>query len=516
MNDKTEQNIQQPPQSDGSNNTDAQQTDVDQIIPSKIPTPINSGVRTYAKDMERAKEMYTGQGTPEDDASQNESQIPVPDTPVKDHPGIPLDMVVMHRESETKEEATPKSHAHKTPSVSAPELDSNEQYIPSEESTGGDESLAVETTKESTENDESSVVEPTKVDIDTKNIERPNKKTPLSMFIDTPSEVPSGKIERLKKKISASAITPPPPKLPATNSPIHTYKSDFADHIHETKSKRVDVLVAEQDAPRERRMHSAAPARSHTILFVIGGTLLFAISILGVLYVYGYNKQRSFVQNNQTSTPSLIASESQKELVGSGRSLLHEIAEASKKSIPDGSITVFYQTRLATTSSGISTHVPLLGSTFFANLSMPVPNLLARTIASDSTIGIIHSGKETRPFFILQVNSYDAAFAGMLDWEHTISKDLSEIYPAYPQKPVPGAQSASSTEKMQTASSTKSVSPRTFQDEIVLNHDTRVLRDSNGNSILIYGFRNKHALIIARDPMAFAEIITRLNNSTSK
>lgn len=513
MNNKTEQNIQQSSQSDGSKNTDVKQTDVDQIIPSKIPTPIDSGVRTYAKDMERAKEIGVEQGTPENDASQNESQTPFPDDSAKNHPGIPLDMVVMHRESETKEEASPKSHTHTAPSVSAPKLESNEQDIPSEESTESDEPLAVEIAKESTESDESSVIEPTKENIDTKNIERTNKKTPLSMFVDTPSEVPSGKIKRLKKNISASAITPPPPKLPATSSPLHTYKSDFADHMHETKSKRVDVLVAEQDAPRERRMHSAAPARSHTILFVIVGTLLFAISILGVLYVYGYNKQRSFVQKNQTSTTSLVTSESQKELVGSGRSLLHEIAEASKKTISDGSITVFYQTRLATTSSGISTHVPLLGSTFFANLSLPVPNLLARTIASDSTIGVIHAGKETRPFFILQVKSYDAAFAGMLDWEHTISNVLSEIYPAYPQKYV---QIASSTEKMQTATSTTSISPRTFRDEIVLNHDTRVLRDSNGNSILIYGFRNKHTLIIARDPMAFAEIITRLNNSTTK
>ena len=46
---------------------------------------------------------------------------------------------------------------------------------------------------------------------------------------------------------------------------------------------------------------------------------------------------------------------------------------------------------------------------------------------------------------------------------------------------------------------------------MIVNKDVRILRDDNGNMILLYGIVDKETIIITVNDTAFKEIITRLN-----
>jgi hypothetical protein len=54
-----------------------------------------------------------------------------------------------------------------------------------------------------------------------------------------------------------------------------------------------------------------------------------------------------------------------------------------------------------------------------------------------------------------------------------------------------------------------------FKDEVMSNHDVRVYRDVSNKSAIVYGYWNQSTLIIARDSLAFAEVIARLSNASA-
>jgi hypothetical protein len=88
----------------------------------------------------------------------------------------------------------------------------------------------------------------------------------------------------------------------------------------------------------------------------------------------------------------------------------------------------------------------------------------------------------------------------MLGWETDMPEDLALLYPAYPEAPqTPGSGQVAR-----------------FVDETVANHDVRALKDSAGRTILLYGYRDKQTLIIARDEAAFTALLVRLGASGGK
>ena len=127
-------------------------------------------------------------------------------------------------------------------------------------------------------------------------------------------------------------------------------------------------------------------------------------------------------------------------------------------------------------------------------------------------VGIVHAGTETRPFFILRVDSYERTFAGMLAWEPSMLSDLQSLYPLYPAS-TPQNNSANTT-GTSTQIFIPAIAPNApanqFVDEIVANHSARALKDSSGNTIIIYGYADKETLIISRDEAAFTLLLQRL------
>lgn len=88
------------------------------------------------------------------------------------------------------------------------------------------------------------------------------------------------------------------------------------------------------------------------------------------------------------------------------------------------------------------------------------------------------------PILIFKIRSYELAFSGMIKWEKTMSSDLNEIF--FPARP-----------------------GYSFQDKEIQNHDTRVLNDESGDSVLIYSFVNRNYLVIVQNEEPIKEIFRR-------
>lgn len=294
-----------------------------------------------------------------------------------------------------------------------------------------------------------------------------------------------------------SVPTPAPAPVLKTPSPIHTYSSDFAEHIDTSGGNTFSVLAAQSDAGQTPK--SQAKKRSFAPL--LAGAAMLIIGVGAIAGAYLFTRSGS-IAPAVASVPSLIPFDESVEVKGSGQDLMQAVSDVAQGGSVSGNVVVTYVTLATTTGSGI----PQPGGELIQRMDLHAPSILLRNIDELSTVGVVRAGSESRPFMILKVNSYERTFAGMLAWEPAMASDLAPFYPAYASAPADTSASttASSTPQIQTPA------PTTFTDAVVDNYDVRILRDSAGRSLMLYGYRGKDMLIIVRDEAAFTELISRL------
>lgn len=313
----------------------------------------------------------------------------------------------------------------------------------------------------------------------------------------------------------------PVPLPPEINSPLHTYEADFADHIKERGASQVSILAAEQDAGGSQEEAEPEESKTKKIIFVTSGIMLLLIGGGGAYIAYSKYAERNAPVALAPAVSAPIFFDQKEDVSGDGSTLLSAVVSSIGNPLPSDSVRLLLSTSATTTRESIFVHIPLAA-----------PDILLRNIrGTDSMAGIVNVNNTQSPFFILSVSSYNETFAGMLSWESSMARNLSMLFPPYPepivQTPPPpvvppvttttkktasGAKAATSTPPVVVASIAPPFVP-SFQDEIVANHDARVLRNEQKQTIMIYGYWNQTTLIIARDTAAFTEIVGRLANS---
>lgn len=303
-------------------------------------------------------------------------------------------------------------------------------------------------------------------------------------------------------------FTPPPPApMPTVAKPerIHTYKSDFADHIDDRGASAFTVLAADADTNKKQ----VPKAKKNGLPLIAGGIILLVLGGGGITAAFWYVAQLSRVPASPLAVPSLVFADERVKLTGTGRELMQALASAAEEPLVEGNVLITYLSESTTTPKGQVKEIPLTGGALIRALQLPAPDILLRNISSQSTVGIISAGVETRPFFIFRVTSYERTFAGMLAWEATIARDLSLLYPSRSLGPI----NSEATVINLGTSTPATAAPQAlaaFSDAVVANHDVRVLKDTAGNTLMLYGYADKQTLVLARDEAAFAALLTRL------
>lgn len=302
--------------------------------------------------------------------------------------------------------------------------------------------------------------------------------------------------------VQAFPFHKPEPAAPITTD-IHTFKSDFADHIDTQQASKFSVLAAQGDAKDTRAPQPAVlkPKQNNRWPLIVGATLLILLGIGGVGGAAYWFISKSTVPTPFT-VPSLIFADEKVEVTGTGAALATAIAQVAHQTSVNGNVIVTYETSATSSKSGVI-KTPVAGGILIRDLFDAAPDILTRNIDDTSTFGVVDGGNTTAPFFILRVSSYERTFAGMLGWEATIATDLATLYPTSP-----------AAAAVANGSSTPLIGNGRFIDEVVSNHDVRAIKDPAGNTVLLYGYRDKQTLIIAHDEAAFSILLNRLNAAT--
>jgi hypothetical protein len=133
---------------------------------------------------------------------------------------------------------------------------------------------------------------------------------------------------------------------------------------------------------------------------------------------------------------------------------------------------------------------------FLALVAPSVPQTLTRTLGRNYLLAV-HKFDENVPILMLSTDSYETAYAGMLEWELHMEEDLTPLFrrtaPTRVGQPTLDSQSAAGE----------------FVDRVVANHDARVLQNQNGDILLLWTFLDRNTIVITTNDSTLKEVITR-------
>lgn len=162
------------------------------------------------------------------------------------------------------------------------------------------------------------------------------------------------------------------------------------------------------------------------------------------------------------------------------------------------SFTLVTPTKPVQNTEGKTMPRALTASEFLALLEASARSDFVRALAPEFALGI--RGLPTnRAFLIFKTNYYQTAFAGMLAWESSLVNDLGPLFG-----------NTADTAPAGTTSDVFTGRTTGFVDRTLHNRDVREALGAGGTPLLLWGFADKHTLIITDDEDTFEKTAGRL------
>lgn len=280
------------------------------------------------------------------------------------------------------------------------------------------------------------------------------------------------------------------PELQNKLKQIRTFEGDVAETIKNQK----ESIVSIQRAEVTRRESSGLPGEPNTeksfkpFFMALGILLFFGLGGAGAYFAYQTYVDKSALPivdtpANQFLLPTKISEIDASTLSRQAMIGVFAIERSQERGI--NSITQIQLRRGNTLESELLSPRDFL-TRMNANASEP----LMRSMSPLMMSGIL-GDNPPHTFLIIQINSFENAFSGMLDWEKRMAEDLLPVF--------------ADEEKV---NSFPTNSPWT--DLVVQNRDTRILKDPNGETVLVYGFFEGNLLIISDTEAVWRTLAERL------
>lgn len=291
-----------------------------------------------------------------------------------------------------------------------------------------------------------------------------------------------------------------PPVIPAltvkaeepkpTPAPVATPKEVKVEPVSLTIKDKPATSTPRKwkETPKPRRFLKLSRAVFYVaIVFVSLGAMTGGVML--TMWFFGANgglvatTPTSSVTSEQAPKPTLLlpADRETEILLPRTRALFYESILSNSQNL--GGINVIIPTLDNVGSTRAST------SDLLETLDWQTSSALLRAI-TEMNFGTLG----TSPFIVIRVTSFDTALGGLLVAEDNLDEDLSPLF----GEPVAGT--------FNVTEDASEVRPAYFEDDVVRNHDVRVLKDELEKERIVYGFVNQNTVVITTDRGTFAAI----------
>ncbi len=276
---------------------------------------------------------------------------------------------------------------------------------------------------------------------------------------------------------------------------IRTYRDYAAEELKKGGGTLTKMIIQEREKEREQKRHSVKNTKNLAISFL---ALLFVIAGIGIVtlsfILVSQRQEEAAIKAGFIVVPQpLVQSDFRKEIY-IPRPTRSNLSRAIAKDIEETAIPVGDIKHVYTVQDGTTSPKELVSTQqLFNTIEAKVPGALTRALDPLFMYGT-YSSTDISPFLIFTTNSYSNSYAGLLDWEKDIARDLQPLF----------------VDDLNGVASN-------FQDVVLYNIDIRAVLDSKGEIIFGYAFlQDKSTLVIFDNKLALREIITRNQRNTIK
>jgi hypothetical protein len=344
----------------------------------------------------------------------------------------------------------------------------------------------------------------------------------------------SKKIEYPEGANPSAPAGPPKPEQPLVR-PLQTFQGDIESLVGESQVSVVSIAAAEANRrgkeplnPQEAPLNQEAGSRLRKVGIVAASAALIAVALGIGAYIFLRLQPVPLAQ--QAPSPFMLVDDTATVALEPGEtraSLMQKLANA--KSGVHLSLGLVERLQVAEPTAAGDALQEVGAPEFLQLLAPAIPPALVRTIEPQMLLGV-HSFDENQAFMILKADSYETAYSGMLAWEATMRGDLSPLFtrtpPVRPAEAlvVPAAAIATSTAST-TTSTTAPVATEdgtanaqffvgNFIDQVVENHDARVVLNSNEDILLLWTFLDRSTIVITTNANTLREVISRISQAS--
>ncbi len=298
---------------------------------------------------------------------------------------------------------------------------------------------------------------------------------------------------------------------------VRTFQNDIASAIKNDNVTLMKVALAEKKRQETRGSFDSVieSKKNDTVFYMASVGVAVAVVLAFVGFVIFTTKssssQQVVVPGVKQNTESIIYTETSTVIDTNNRDsndIERLVARLKDEKFDLGTIKEI----VLTTGSGTSTR-RLTTSEFFNLMNARASDSLLRSLDSDFLMGTYSFSNPYDVFAVFKVNTYDSAFAGMLQWENSMDTDVGGLFiskkaviPAQANKVIESASSTAST----TGTVQTTIKKRVFLDRVFQNKDARALVDERGTTLMLYTFIGKDTLVIASSDKSLKEVIFRL------
>jgi len=299
---------------------------------------------------------------------------------------------------------------------------------------------------------------------------------------------------------------------------LRTYQGDVAEAIKNQNASVLTITLAEKKKRDKEEIEKPKQKDPETKKGFWSVLISLLLIILGVGTVVGFYYLQKQIPVAQIQTPgsapeeTIIRYNTQKSISVDGATREEFVSvingERLKGETKPNEITYIFLNK--NKQAGIQT---VSTKELFAILNTKIPGATLRSFGDQFMFGFFQD-ERTEPFLLIRISSYQNAFDGMLKWEETMNGDVGALF--LPVS-VPGEISAQNSESTSTHSivtplpqlSTFQIN-KNFEDETLRNKDARVLKNSNGDILMLYSFLDKETLLITSNENTLKEMLNKL------
>ncbi len=254
---------------------------------------------------------------------------------------------------------------------------------------------------------------------------------------------------------------------------LRTFQGDVQEAISKNKYSATTVLVSEQKRKIERPeiadLQKKSEVKNKTYLVL--GTTFILLGIISFLALYIINPNDGININQNPKTLVTFSDERNISDTELNRENLINLITENKQSWGSTVNSVLYINTSSEKQEGsIEKVVSIIGPNMLPSLQ--------RSFGKDYMLGI-YSFDTNETFIILTVDDFPLAYSGMLKWESDMAYDLDGFFDIL-------------NENFDESSNV-------FIDETAKNRDMRILKDKNGNPLVLYSFIDRQTLVITRN-----------------